>query len=299
MSQNELKTTEIRASKVGQLPTLFLPRSPPNPDRGAISRAREGAARALLEDFGVVGVLEDLHTFLALLAAELAWPLESLLYTTRKAHVAPSVGGAKAAAAPCGRQNSEAGGDLIQGRLTKRRDERLDKRASVEAVKARAGGVQWSNTFPLLGWNAPDKGPLRADTLAYIYRRNADDRKLWELARDTAKRRLADADGGAATKDRFDALQKAYVAGVVRDGQGFYSFCDWRVKDYERAVGRSDPASAFVSAEGDPNAACLRCAATLETRPCTLAASASAAKAEATCRAGVDPANLDFALDYA
>ena len=116
--------------------------------------------RALTEDFAVVGVLEELHTFLALLARdfparqrydisrlsrraslgplcarlsrnagsfttrgtsvdfaplnrlpnhrrELSWPLEALLYASRKMHVSPSGGGGTAATA-CERPASES-----------------------------------------------------------------------------------------------------------------------------------------------------------------------------------------------
>ena len=45
------------------------------------------------------------------------------------------------------------------------------------------------------------------------------------------------------------------------------------------------------------NAACLRCAASLPRRPCTVATLAGPA-VDAQCRAGVDPADVDFLLKY-
>jgi len=266
----------------------------PNRNRARLADARKRAEHALLHDFAVVGVLEDLHTFFVLLAAELDWPLERLLYATRKSHVAPSTSGGRET--PCGR-GDDAPADLIQGRLTKRRDERLKKRADALAMRTDAK-VEWSGVWPLLGWNDPKKGPLRPETKAYVDKRNADDRALWRVAGETATRRLAAKPGGDADKRRFDALQKAYVAGVVKDGQGFYSFCDWRVKDYERAANRAGPGAAFHSDETDPNAACLRCAAALDDAPCAVAAAPGLPAAATRCRAGVDPGAVDFDLRY-
>ena len=78
---------------------------------------------------------------------------------------------------------------------------------------------------------------------------------------------------GEESKRRFDALQKAYGAGLIRDAQGFYGFCDWRVKDHERA--------------NDANAECRRCAAALPRRRCRVDG------VEAICREGVDDVVYD------
>ena len=154
------------------------------------------------------------------------------------------------------------------------------------------------DVWPLLGWNAPKKGKLREETQKYIEKRNADDRHLWKAAKALSEERLIMAHNGEESKGRFDALQKAYGAGLIRDAQGFYSFCDWRVKDYERAANRAGPGAAFHSDETDPNAACLRCAAALDDAPCAVAAAPGLPAAATRCRAGVDPGAVDFDLRY-
>ena len=242
--------------------------SPPVPNTKPLKMARTHAAQRLLEDFSVIGVLEDLHVFLVLLALELSWSPDALLYATRKSH-------AKAAqlvygTVPCARSKAQPN-DLIQGRISKRRDERLKKHA--DAVAHQKNGVVFSGVWPLLGWNAPTKGSLRSDTKAYIDRRNADDMYLWTLARLTARDRLAHTKDGIAHKERFDALQRAYIAGVVKDAQGFYVFCDWRVKDHQRSASNT-------SSQGrnfNQNSACLRCASSLPVRNCSVAINGSAA----------------------
>jgi len=132
-------------------------------------------------------------------------------------------------------------------------------RKRADALAHGGGGVAFSGVWPLLGWNAPGKPPLSPAARAYAEARNQDDAYLWRLARRTARERLAARADGAAARARFDALQLAYAAGVARDGAGFYSFCDWRVKDYERSHGAGDGA----------NGQCLACAAAQATRPCT------------------------------
>ena len=79
------------------------------------------------------------------------------------------------------------------------------------------------------------------------------------------------AHNGEESKGRFDALQKAYGAGLIRDAQGFYSFCDWRVKDHERANGANEK--------------CRECAAALPHQKCRVDG------AEAVCREGVGDVN--------
>jgi len=252
--------------------------SPPTKDLKGLRRVRAAAEKALREEFAVIGVLEDLPTFLTLLALDLGWALDNFVYATRKSH---AVHGASRAH-PCARAPAPRT-ELIQGRLGDRRDERLAKRADAKAHH-NASVVAWSGVWPLLGWNAPRKGKLRPETRQYVERRNADDTHLWALARELAEARLAAAPGGPDARRRLGALQAAYAGGIVRDAQGFYAPCDWRVKDHERA--------AAGGAAPDLNAACLRCAAALPRRRCRVDG------VEATCRADVDPGDVGFSLVY-
>ena len=153
------------------------------------------------------GVLEDLSTFFTLLALDLGWDTENFVFATRKSHALH--GSSKTP--PCSR-TVQPRTDLIQGRLGERRDERLAKRADALTHRNNTE-IKWSGVWPLLGWNAPHKGKLRAETQKYIEKRNADDRHLWKAARALSEERLIMAHNGEDSKRRFDALQKAYGAG--------------------------------------------------------------------------------------
>ena len=236
--------------------------SPPTTNLRRLREYRKEAERALREDFAVVGVLEDLSTFFTLRSLNLGWDTENFVFATRKSHALHG----SSTKPPCCR-TVQPRTDLIQGRLGERRDERLAKRADAVAHRNNTE-IKWSGVWPLLGWNAPKKGKLREETQKYIERRNADDRHLWKAARALSEERLIMAHNGEESKRRFDALQKAYGAGLIRDAQGFYGFCDWRVKDHERA--------------NDANAECRRCAAALPRRRCRVDG------VEASCRAGVE-----------
>ena len=268
--------------------------STPNSGVSALKTARIHAAHALLKDFSVIGVLEDLHSFLVLLALELDWPPDALLYATRKSHI--NAARANYENTPCARVQRDK--ELIQGRISERRGERLQKRA--DASKHKQNGVAFSGVWPLLGWNALIKGPLRPDTKAYIDRRNTDDIYLWTLAQLTARDRFVRAGDSVAHKQRFDALQRAYATGSIRDAHGFYSFCEWQVKDHQRfSTSVTNAGTSLESARESPNALCLQCAASLPTKDCGvfLHSGGASARPLGACRAGFNP-DTDLELRY-
>lgn len=182
-------------------------------------------------DFEVVGVLEELHIFLTLLAHRLEWPLDAVLYEPRKMH------NSERALNPCGR------------RLNAREEERVRKRANAEEAKHRNASIQWSGNFPLLGWNDPTKGHLRTDVRKFIEQRNKDDMALWNYAKkkaheDMDRLKLNDAKG------TFDRLHHLYADGRARNFHGYFAFCDWRIGNDIR------------------NSHCRQCADSLPTEPC-------------------------------
>lgn len=200
-------------------------------------RALSRALANLQTDFHVVGVLEELHVFLAALAADLRWPLDKLLYTARKVHDGDRI---RTDCPKRLRRLSESPAQAL------RSAERHRKRVDADRAKKTAPAVAWSGVYPLLGWNnlsAPKT--FRNDTLAYARRRNEDDIELWEYARRAARER--------APRDlvrQFDLLQTAYKRGLVPNSLGFFAFCDWR-------------------SDAD-NDLCRACASSQRTSPCEI-----------------------------
>lgn len=181
-----------------------------------LDKALRTALHNVRTDFDVIGVLEELHTFYAALSHELDWPLDRLLYSSRKVHSSRQ---GSSRTAQCDRGTSRR-----TSSKRKREKERRKKKNDALLAAKHHSVVGWSGVFPLLGWNnrsAPKA--FRNDTLAYITQRNSQDLEIWTRARDAAR-----AQAPAELVRRFDAWQTVYRLGVVPNALGFYSFCDWR-----------------------------------------------------------------------
>lgn len=181
-----------------------------------LDKALRTALHNVRTDFDVIGVLEELHTFYAALSHELQWPLDSLLYSSRKVHGSTRRSSRNA---HCDRSTSRR-----MSSSRKREKERRKKKSNALLAAKHHSVVGWSGVFPLLGWNnrsAPKT--FRNDTLAYITQRNSQDLEIWTSARDAAR-----AQAPPELVRRFDAWQTAYRLGIVPNALGFFSFCDWR-----------------------------------------------------------------------
>jgi len=195
------------------------------------------ALKSLENDFQVIGILEDLHTFFTMLAKALDWPLDALLYASRKVHTSQKVHNM-----PCTLRRGKR-------RLTNaRQKERLRKKQTTANARNKAINISWSGNFPLLGWNKPNKGPLSHDVITYLESRNIHDMRIYHYAREFQQKYQ-----NIKHVLTFDALQAAYAAGLLPNAQGYYHFCDWR-----------PPYNA------QSNVHCRQCIQTLLTRPCRI-----------------------------